>query len=59
MIFTLTDIRGNDHQVAPFQNADGVRTVRYDRHPYGPDEARRLAAALIDVADAIDTASAG
>lgn len=59
MIFTLTDIRGTDHQVAPVLNADGSRTVRYDRHPYSPDEARRLAHALLDAADEIDPPSAG
>lgn len=59
MIFTLNDLRGNDHQVAPMLNVDGTRTVCYDGDSYSPDEARLLARALLDVADAIDAAPAG
>lgn len=54
MIFTLTDARGVDHQIAPVLDADGARRVYYDGDSFGVPEARRLAQALLDAAAAID-----
>jgi len=59
MIFTLTDTLGNHHQVAPVLTVDGTRTVCYNGDSYSPDEARRLAQALLDAASPIDAVSAG
>lgn len=59
MIFTLTDTSGEDHEVGPALNIDGTRTVWYDRTSYSPDEARRLAHALLDATAAIDAATGG
>lgn len=54
MTITLTDDYGDDHHIAPALKVDGTRSVYYDADGYSTDEARRLAHALLDAADAID-----